>query len=43
MILKSFELEKVDLKEKKIFLLYGENEGLKNELIKRKFENKLLH
>ena len=42
MILKSFELEKVDLKEKKIFLLYGENEGLKNELIERKFENNFI-
>ena len=38
MIIKSFELEKIDLKNKKFFLLYGENQGLKNELIEKKFK-----
>ncbi len=31
MILKSFELNKIDLKRNKIILIYGKNEGLKNE------------
>ena len=36
MIIKSYEIEKnkSSLLEKKIFLLYGENNGLKNEIIK---------
>jgi DNA polymerase-3 subunit delta len=38
MIVKSFELEKIDLKNKKFFLLYGENEGLKKEIIEKKFK-----
>ena len=33
MILKSFELLKTDLKKKHFFLLYGENEGHKKEII----------
>ena len=33
MIIKSFELNKIDLKLNKIFLLYGENQGAKDELI----------
>ena len=37
MIIKSFELNKIDLKGKKYFLLYGENQGHKNEIIKKKF------
>ena len=31
MILKSFELNKINLKKNKIILIYGKNEGLKNE------------
>ena len=31
MILKSFELNKIDLNKNKIILMYGKNEGLKNE------------
>ena len=31
MILKSFELNKIDLNKNKIILIYGKNEGLKNE------------
>jgi len=38
MIIKFFELEKVDLKAKQFFLLYGENQGLKNEIIEKKFK-----
>ena len=33
MILKSFELNKINLKENKIILFYGKNEGLKKESI----------
>ena len=33
MILKSFELNKIDLKKNKIILLYGKNEGHKDEII----------
>jgi DNA polymerase-3 subunit delta len=38
MILKSFELNKIDLKSKKFFLLYGENQGHKNEVIEKNFK-----
>ena len=38
MICKAFELEKMDLKNKSFFLLYGENQGYKNEIIKAKFK-----
>ena len=31
MILKSFEINKIDLKKNKIILIYGKNEGLKND------------
>ena len=37
MIKKHFEIEKVNLENNYIFLFYGENEGLKNEVIKKKF------
>ena len=40
MIIKSFELNKINLKKNNIFLLYGENEGLKNDIIKNYFYNK---
>ena len=39
MIIKSFELEKIDLNNKQFFLLYGENQGYKNETIEKKFKN----
>jgi len=42
MILKSFELNKINLKTQKFFLLYGENEGFKLQAIKKEFENKFL-
>ena len=37
MIIKNFELNKIDYKHK-FFLLYGENEGHKYQVIKEKFE-----
>ena len=40
MIKKHFEIEKVNLLNNYFFLFYGENEGLKNELIKKNFVNK---
>ena len=39
MIIKSFELNKVDLKKNNFFLFYGENEGLKKEIIENNFKN----
>ncbi len=35
MIVKTFEFTKIDLKLNKFFLLYGENEGFKDEIIKK--------
>jgi len=40
MIIKSFELEKIDLKNRRFFLLYGENQGLRKEIIEKKFKKK---
>ena len=34
MILKSFELNKIKLNNHKFYLFYGNNEGLKDEIIK---------
>ena len=39
MIIKSFELNKVNLKKNNFFLFYGENEGLKKEIIESNFKN----
>ena len=41
MIIKSYELNKIDLNDKQFFLLYGENQGHKNELIEKKFKKNL--
>ena len=38
MILKAFEIEKIKLDNKKIFLFYGENQGYKNQIIEEKFK-----
>ena len=38
MILKSFELNKLNLNNHKFYLFYGDNEGLKDESIKNLFE-----
>ena len=40
MIIKSYELEKLNFEKNHLFLLYGENEGLKNEIINDYFYNK---
>jgi|TARA_B110000114_G_C15071125_1_gene389654 DNA polymerase-3 subunit delta len=37
MIIKSFEIEKIKSSKSKFFLLYGENQGLKNEVIEQVF------
>ena len=42
MIKKHFEIEKVNLENNYIFLFYGENEGLKNDVIKKSFLNKFI-
>ena len=38
MIIKSFQLEKIDLNKSKLFLLYGENQGHKSEIITKQFK-----
>ena len=38
MIIKSFEISKIDLKKKQFFLFYGENEGFKKQIIEEKFK-----
>ena len=43
MILKSFELNKIKLKNYKFYLFYGDNEGLKEETIKNLFEKNYLN
>ena len=42
MIIKSFEVEKIDLKKNLNFLFYGENQGYKSELIEKKFKKLFL-
>ena len=42
MILKSFEVNKINFYKNHFYLLYGENEGLKNEIIQKYFEQKYL-
>ena len=45
MIIKSFEFEKININKFNNYLFYGENAGLKNELIaenfKKKFKNNI--
>ena len=38
MIIKQFEINKINLDKNNFYLLYGENEGYKNEVIKKHFE-----
>ena len=38
MIIKSFEINKIKLKNNKLFLIYGSNEGHKKQVIKDIFE-----
>ena len=40
MIVKAFEIKKINLDKTRLFLFYGENEGYKNEIIKKIFEKK---
>ena len=40
MIIKSYELNKIDINKNSVFLLYGQNEGLKNEITKKCFIDK---
>ena len=40
MIIKHFELAKIDKKKNNFFLFYGDNEGLKEEIIENLFEKK---
>ena len=42
MIIKSFELNKLKLKNHNFYLFYGDNEGLKEEIIKNLFEKNYL-
>ena len=42
MIIKSFELDKIDLKKNNCYLFYGENEGLKDQIIENIFKKKYL-
>jgi DNA polymerase III subunit delta len=39
MIVKSFEINKIHLEKTNYYLLYGENEGLKNEILQKKILN----
>ena len=39
MILKSFEINKINLKKNKIILIYGKNEGLKNDALNSILKN----
>ena len=38
MIFKTFEISKINLSKYNLYLFYGENEGYKNEIIKKKLE-----
>ena len=38
MIIKSFEIKKIKLRNFKFYLFYGDNDGLKEEIIKNLFE-----
>ena len=40
MIIKSYELNKINLEQKKFVLFYGKNEGLKNESTNNLLKNK---
>ena len=37
MIIKSFEIDKINVKSNNFYLFYGENEGYKNESIEKIF------
>ena len=39
MILKSFEIEKINIYKNNYYLFYGENSGYKKEIIEKKFKS----
>jgi DNA polymerase-3 subunit delta len=43
MILKSFEINKIQINNYKFYLFYGDNDGLKEEIIKNLFEKNYLN
>ncbi len=43
MIIKNYEINKIDYKKSKLFLLYGDNEGFKNEIIDSIYKKKKLN
>ena len=43
MIIKSFELNKINMDKSNFFLLYGENDGFKNEVMRDYFEKNFLN
>ena len=43
MIIKAFEIDKINFNKFNFFLFYGENDGYKNEVIKNKFEKNYLN
>ena len=40
MIIKSYEINKINLNKTHFFLMYGENQGFKNEVLNNFFEKK---
>ena len=42
MIIKSYEINKINLNKTHFFLMYGENQGFKNEVLNNFFEKKFL-
>ena len=40
MIIKNYEVEKVDLDKSNIILLYGENQGFKDEIVQKILKKK---
>ncbi len=40
MIIKNYEITKINFEKNKFFLLYGDNEGFKNEIIDNITKNK---
>ena len=43
MIIKNYEINKIDYKKSKLFLLYGDNEGFKNEIIDNIYKKRNLN
>ena len=43
MIIKNYEITKINFEKNKLILLYGDNEGFKNEIIENLTKNKKLN